>query len=511
MMARRVATMLALLFALAGTTFAFAAPASAHPLGNATVNSADRLVVTPDALQVTHVLDLAEIPTLQVVAEMEQREQDLATFARERCAADAQDAVVRINGARTALTSTTATGVFAAGQAELQTLRVECQWEAQWPTSINASEATVTFAATPIDVAGWREISAAGDSTTLTGSTVPDTSPTNLLQSYPQVAATEIPRTSTASFDFAVGGRPLSSNAVAASASDTSPLPTDVTTRWLGGLVDGATSPLGAVLTLLLAGIVGAFHALTPGHGKTAVAFALAGQERSTRAAITVGVTVTTTHTVSVLILGTLVASTTALAPAAWIPILSVASGLLVLGVGGLLFRRARQGQHGHIHRGGANHSHSHPDDQSHPHDHEHGRPRGHGHAATAVITKPAISAAPSSHSPRMGTARATLIALGVAGGVVPSPSALLVLLGAAAIGRPWWGVLLVIAFGIGMALTLAVAGLLAWQVGERVSTWATQRQNRSVTRLVRVFPQLAALGVCGAGVVVIARGLGIL
>jgi ABC-type nickel/cobalt efflux system permease component RcnA len=87
----------------------------------------------------------------------------------------------------------------------------------------------------------------------------------------------------------------------------------------------------------------------------------------------------------------------------------------------------------------------------------------------------------------------------------------LLVLLGAAAIGRPWWGVLLVIAFGIGMALTLAVAGLLAWQVGERVSAWAARRQHDSMKTIVRLFPQLAAVGVCGAGVVVIARGLGIL
>jgi len=90
MTTKHASILVTLLFIIVGAGLAFAGPASAHPLGNATVNSADRLVVTPNAVQVTHVLDLAEIPTLQAVAEMEQREQGLSMFARERCAADAR-------------------------------------------------------------------------------------------------------------------------------------------------------------------------------------------------------------------------------------------------------------------------------------------------------------------------------------------------------------------------------------------------------------------------------------
>ncbi len=105
-------------------------------------------------------------------------------------------------------------------------------------------------------------------------------------------------------------------------------------------------------------------------------------------------------------------------------------------------------------------------------------------------------------------TSRRTLAALGIAGGVVPSPSALLVLLGTAAAGRAWWGVALVIAFGLGMALTLGAAGLLAWRVGERVRQWAALRQRDGAVRLARALPVVAAAAVCGAGVVVVARSV---
>jgi len=109
---------------------------------------------------------------------------------------------------------------------------------------------------------------------------------------------------------------------------------------------------------------------------------------------------------------------------------------------------------------------------------------------------------------PARVTNRRTLAALGVAGGVVPSPSALLVLLGTAAVGRAWWGVALVVAFGVGMAATLAFAGLVAWRLGERVRHWAARGQRASAIKLARALPVVAAAGVLGAGALVMARSL---
>src|SRR6185369_10581178 len=122
----------------------------------------------------------------------------------------------------------------------------------------------------------------------------------------------------------------------------------------------------GVILSALLAAaVLGAFHALTPGHGKTIVGAYLVGTRGTWKHAAFLGLVVTATHTAGVYLLG---AAT--LAASAWImperllPWLSIASGLLVLGVGGSLVRqRLEVALHGHDHHG---HDHDH-----HHHDHE--------------------------------------------------------------------------------------------------------------------------------------------
>jgi ABC-type nickel/cobalt efflux system permease component RcnA len=95
---------------------------------------------------------------------------------------------------------------------------------------------------------------------------------------------------------------------------------------------------------------------------------------------------------------------------------------------------------------------------------------------------------------------------MGVAGGLVPSPSALVVLLGATALGRAWFGVLLVLCYGIGMAITLTAAGLLllrAQGVIERRG-W-TLRRGRDLARLL---PVGTASVVVLVGIGLVARGV---
>ena len=96
---------------------------------------------------------------------------------------------------------------------------------------------------------------------------------------------------------------------------------------------------------------------------------------------------------------------------------------------------------------------------------------------------------------------------MGLVGGLVPSPSALLLLLAAVAVGRAWFGVVLVLAFGIGMALSLAAVGLLARDLLLRVESLALRRGH--LGRQVRTFLRYgAALAICGIGVGVVIRTL---
>ena len=186
----------------------------------------------------------------------------------------------------------------------------------------------------------------------------------------------------------------------------------------VSGLV-GDLTPVVGIGAVLLALLLGAGHAALPGHGKTVMAAYLAGSRGTRRDAVLVGATVTFTHTAGVLMLGLLLSVSSAIAGESVLRWLGVASGLIVAVIGGFMLRQAiRKRGHGH----------------------------GHGHK----------------HS------KAGLLGMGVAGGLVPSPSALVVLLGAIALGRTWFGVVLVFAYGLGMAATLTVAGLLLVSLRDR-------------------------------------------
>lgn len=90
---------------------------------------------------------------------------------------------------------------------------------------------------------------------------------------------------------------------------------------------------------------------------------------------------------------------------------------------------------------------------------------------------------------------------MGVAGGLVPSPSALLVLLSAVALTKTWFGVLLVFGYGVGMAMTLAAVGLLLVRMRNRMWQMVEYAEaGRVVTRVVATLPLFTALLVLGVG-----------
>ena len=150
---------------------------------------------------------------------------------------------------------------------------------------------------------------------------------------------------------------------------------------------------------------------------------------------------------------------------------------------------------HGHPHQHDHEpHHHAHSD----PHPHETRRHDGdheHGHAPSPAVADGTIS-------------RRGLVAMGLAGGLLPSPSAVLVLLGAIALGHPWFGVALVVAFGLGMATTLAVVGVVVMRLRERAERRLALRPGSRATAVLRLAPVLTAVVVVSLGAVLAARGL---
>jgi ABC-type nickel/cobalt efflux system permease component RcnA len=238
-------------------------------------------------------------------------------------------------------------------------------------------------------------------------------------------------------------------------------------------LVGGRSlSPGFAVVALLLAVGLGAAHALAPGHGKTVMAAYLVGLRGTLRQAAVIGATVTITHTAGVLLLGLVLTTSRAVASERLYPWLGLASGLLLAGVGTGLLVRARAGHHPH------------PHDHPHPHGHHH----DHGPAGRPL-------------------GRRGLVALGLAGGLVPSPSAVVVLLGGIALGQAWFGVALVVAYGLGMAATLTGVGLLLAHLRTRMDGRLRLPAGSLAARAGRLLPAATASVIVVAGLALAVNG----
>jgi nickel/cobalt exporter len=203
------------------------------------------------------------------------------------------------------------------------------------------------------------------------------------------------------------------------------------------------------LLALLAAFALGALHAFSPGHGKTIVGAYLIGSRGTPRHAAFLGLTVTITHTLGVFALGfvTLFAARF-IVPERLFPVLSLLSGLIVLGMGMILLaQRWRVARTTHYH------SHAHADDHAHDHGHSH----DHSHDASLMHSH---GGSMHSHAPPTDVTWKSLLALGVSGGLIPCPSAMVLLLAAVALNKVAYGMLLVLGFSAGLAVTLTLVGL---------------------------------------------------
>jgi nickel/cobalt transporter (NicO) family protein len=463
-------TALAATIALCGVA---AGRAAAHPLGNFSVNHIDVVRVSSNRVDVRYVLDQAEIPTFR------QRDLTPAQVLDRARAIVARGVTVSAGGRRVPLRPTPGGRIsLPMGAGGLHTTRIELLLSAR----AALRGAVVVRDATFPGRVGWRAVIVRPGAGTAVRSSVPSADPTRGLRVYPKAVLSSPADRAVARLAVRAG-----SGTVIAPRLDDGGIATvrgHAAGDGFAATFADAAAGRGVLLFLLLAAFGwGAVHALSPGHGKAMVAAYLVGTRGRARHAVALGMTVTVTHTIGVFALGVVtLALSQAILPEDLYPWLNLASGLLVLTVGGAVLRarvRAARGGPGVAGRG---HTHG-PSDH---HDPSHHR-SGHHHA--------------HHHHPQPLTRRG-LLAMGASAGLIPCPSALVVLLGAIAQHQIALGLLLIVAFSAGLATTLTALGIAVVHAG-RITA-----RIRPSSRLVTALPAASALVIVAAGVMLTARAI---
>lgn len=393
------------------------APASAHPLGNFSINHLDQLSFERGRIVDAAIVDTAEIPTAQAADIIDAdhngtvSDAELAAYGVSQCASYLTTLTLTIDSVPVAFSMTSTTFAYRSGQAGLPTTRLECTFVADTDLSAQRSVAFAnSFAPNRV---GWHEITAVGDGSRIQDSPVPTSSVTKGLTVYPVDLLSSPMNVRDASFTILPGsGASTQAATLKKSASTFSralgPFSrvVDRVTKTFNDLVGRKQLTLGiGLLAIGLALILGMSHALLPGHGKTVMAAYIAGRQGSVKDAVLVGATVTATHTGGVLILGLALTLSTSLAGESVLAYLGVISGLMIAVLGASLLRGAHKRRlsgdsvwsHGHSHGG---HSHTHGG-RSHSHDvPTAARGAGpHSHSEAVDVHVGAHSHAGSSHS----------------------------------------------------------------------------------------------------------------
>ncbi|MGZ4755955.1 MAG: nickel/cobalt transporter [Acidimicrobiia bacterium] len=482
-----------------GVIVATPALAGAHPLGNFTINTYAGLRVGADHVSVDYVVDMAEIPTLQRKPDID-RDGDGAVSATEgsayraaECRRMARGVHLELDHAAAPLAVSSSRLSFPAGQAGLETLRLECNLRARVATTAGTHQLGVDNTNYSGRI-GWHEVTAVGDGATLLHSRIPTATISARLTKYPTDRLASPLDQRRAAVQFAPGGAAAPKVRVPETVTGSVVRGFDDLTASFTSSVAARRLTLGLALVALAIGMgLGALHAFAPGHGKTVMAAYLVGERGSARHGLAIGLTVAVTHTVGVLILGLALTASQTFAPESVYPWLGVASGVTFVALGCTLLWRAIQRRRGIATSTFLSHSHGpghHHHDHGHSHDHGHDHQHHHDHDHEHDESKDAMS-------------WKNLITLGVAGGMIPTPTAVVVLLGATAIGRAWFGVLLVVAYGVGMAVTLVTAGLLL--------SWARNRfemkaRGERMLRFAAAIPVATALVVTASGLWLVAK-----
>jgi nickel/cobalt exporter len=459
---------------------------SAHPMGNFSVNHYSKIQIEPDGADILFVLDLAEIPTfellqkwgmtagspkpdLQAKAVAEARE-----WAKQlRVTADGKPVTARFLGAEM---------VMADGAGNLPVMRVSTRLKVvAAPGKLEYADGTF-----PDRTAGWKEVVVvAKDGAGIKTSTAGAKDLSQGLTAYPQDATVAPPQDLKAAIVWVstpvekpviTEKRELTPEPAPVAAPIVAPAPTATTVAepnsmgqvkrndFLSNALKGGEIGWGlGFACVAVAFWFGALHAMEPGHGKTMVAAYLVGAKGTMKHAVFLGGMVTFTHTISVFFLGlvTLFLSQYIM-PDKISKVLGIVSGLTILYLGGMLLYKRLRGVSGDD-QGHSHHLHDEFEDNgdmafpapSHSHDHDHSHSHSHGGLTHTH------DGHTHSHVPEGDVTFKSLVALGASGGLVPCPSALVLLLSAISIGRTGFGLLLLVSFSLGLALVLMAMGLL--------------------------------------------------
>ncbi|MEH2419994.1 MAG: sulfite exporter TauE/SafE family protein [Nostoc sp.] len=428
--------------------------ANAHPLGNFTINHYAGVQVATDGVGIDYVLDMAEIPAFQEINQLDSNHNrkaepvETVQYPDQKCQEVNSHLELLINKHPLALSLIKSTVEFPPGVGGLSTLRLSCNFQGSTEL-VGANQLIFEDQFYPQRL-GWREITVVANGVPIQGDFT-SLSITNRLRNYPTDLLSS----------------PLDQRRIdlkldpSLTSSQQAPPPSVKSSSRLDNALTGRSNDvftslitqenhnfLSILIALAIAFLWGGLHALSPGHGKTIVGAYLVGSRSNAQHALFLGLIVTITHTAGIFALGLVTLGTSQFIFTEQLyPWLSVFSGVLVTVIGLNLFISRLQGtqvshSHDHVH----SHEHSHDLHHHHHHDHNHIH---HEH----------------SHLPPDGDLSSmnwsSLLALGISGGLLPCPSALIVLLSAIALGRIGFGLALVSAFSLGLAAVLTGIGLM--------------------------------------------------
>ena len=481
----------------------------AHPMGNFSISHYSGIAVHKNHVEIRYIIDMAEIPTFQEIQQntlvANPDDQSARNYLAKQAEALKSGMVLTLGGQPVELRTESADILFPPGAGGLPTLKMAFVYRGNLGSTMSANGDTCALYYRDNNFpnrVGWKEVIAtAGPEVKIVTSSVPEKDrsaqlsnyPTDLLNSPPldveaRVGFTLDQRSGLARSASAMSlvTRSLQSEAtqagpaapqrsVRASASDAEP-PADTArslntspsrpllqpnkqdtpqNRFTQLMTANQFGIWFLVVAAAIAAGLGALHALEPGHGKTIVAAYLVGSKGTAYHAFLLGLIVTASHTAGVYALGavTLYASRY-IVPEQLYPWLGAISGMLIAALGSCLFLHRYSGHaighshglDGHNHHHGPTHSHTHADGYVHSHDgHEHSHAYGHHHH----------------HEISGDVSYRQLLALGITGGIVPCPAALVVLLSAVALNRVGFGLFLIVAFSFGLAAVLIAVGML--------------------------------------------------
>ncbi len=530
--------------ALAASVAAVLVPAIAlaHPLGNFTINHYAGVRIEPDRILLDVVIDQAEIPTFQARLDLDTDDDGLVSGEEigagrvARCDDLRGSLDLRVGQVAQTLTLAEAGLAFPPGAGGLSTMRQVCGFRVDLASPL-PSGTSVTFADTSFaERLGWREIVAVGSGVSVAaadGKVLPSESVSGRLTSYPAdmitrpLAQASIAVVATLggptlpAFDIAdaspidgagievTGGGASLAPADVASPMDVAGIPGGVGTGDLPSIFRSADlTPVVLLVSLLTAAALGAGHALTPGHGKTLMAAYLVGTRGRPLHALGLGLSVSVSHTVGILVLAALVLGAQGvLAPDLVVRSAPVAAAVSIVVIGGwMLFSELRRRRRVAAATAVGGHAHTHVE---HGHDHGHDNAHeAHTHAHEEAPGEHSHGGVRHSHLPPTGTTITwrSLFVLGLAGGLIPSTSALLILLGSIAAGRPALGFVLVVAFGVGMAAVMAGIGLAMVFARDRLERVGSASP---IGRVAAYVPLAAAVLVFTLGVYLTAQAVG--